>query len=86
MIVIHQKYIQKLLKESSNTGAVILPTGSFDGELPIVLTDVVCQGNEESILQCPESTVIGGCESGAGAAVVCQGEYFASLTCYHCML
>ena len=37
-------------------GAVVLPTGSFDGELSIVLTDVVCQGNEESILQCPEST------------------------------
>ena len=41
-----------------------------------MLTDVVCQGNEESILQCPESTGTEDCESGAGAAVVCQGEIF----------
>ena len=36
----------------------------------------MCQGNEESILQCPQSTDTEDCESGAGAAVVCQGKGF----------
>ena len=57
-------------------GAVVLPTGSFDGALPIMLTDAVCEGNKESLLQCPESTNTEGCESGTGAAVVCQGKPF----------
>ena len=52
-------------------GALVLPTGSFDGGLPIAVSDIVCEG---SLLNCSVSVPPGVCESGDGAAVVCQGE------------
>ena len=58
-----------------NIGAVILPTGSFNGALPVVLSDVACVGNENSILNCSGNAITVECDSGEGAAVVCQGEY-----------
>ena len=56
------------------TGAVVLPTGSFSGALPVVVSDVACVGNESSLLNCSVNTVSVECDSGEGAAIVCQGE------------
>ena len=56
------------------TGAVVLPTGSFSGTLPVVLSDVACVGNESSLLNCSANTVSVECDSGEGAAVVCQSK------------
>ena len=55
-------------------GAVVLPTGSFAGALPVILSDVVCVGNESSLLDCSGNTVAVECVSGEEAAIVCQGE------------
>ena len=55
-------------------GALVLPTGSFDGALSIVLSDVACVGNESYILNCTGNIIAPECDSGEGAAVVCQGE------------
>ena len=55
-------------------GAVVLPTGSFDSALPVVLSDVGCVGMENSLLSCPANTTPGDCPSGKGAAIVCQGN------------
>ena len=55
-------------------GAVVLPTGSFNGALPAVLSDVECLGNENSLLNCSGNVVNVECDSGEGAAIVCQSE------------
>ena len=55
-------------------GAVVLPTGSFHGSLPIVLSDVACVGHETYILNCSGNINAPECDSGEGAAIVCQGE------------
>ena len=52
----------------------MLPTGSFGGALPIVLSDVECDGNESSVLSCPSNTTHIQCDSGEGAAIICQGK------------
>ena len=62
------------------TGAVVLPTGSFNGALPVVLSDVACAGNESSLLNCSRNVVSVECDSGEGAAVVCQSK---SYVCTH---
>ena len=64
------------------TGAIVLPTGSFDEALPVVLSDVGCVGNESSLLDCPRSTHSVECDSGEGAAIVCQGRFY--LCIYTC--
>ena len=60
--------------ETYDVGALFLPTGSFDWELPIVISDVECEGNESSLLDCLVSLPPGECPSREGAAVVCQGR------------
>ena len=55
-------------------GALVLPTGSFDVGLPIAVSDIACEGSEKFLLNCSVSEPPGVCESGEGAAVVCQGE------------
>ena len=57
-------------------GAVVLPTGSFNGALPVVLSDVACVGNESSLLSCPGNILAPECYSGEGAAIVCQGKMY----------
>ena len=57
-------------------GAIVLPTGSFRGSLPLVLSDVECDGNESSILSCTSNTSHIQCDSGIGAAIVCQGREY----------
>ena len=52
----------------------MLPTGSFGGALPLVLSNVECNGNESSILSCPSNTTHIQCDSGEGAAIICQGN------------
>ena len=39
-----------------------------------MLSDVACEGNESSLLNCLGRTSSIECVSGEGAAVVCQGE------------
>ena len=55
-------------------GAVVLPSGSFEGALPNVLSDVACTGNENSLLNCSGNTIAVECVSGEGAAIVCQSK------------
>ena len=55
-------------------GSIVLPTGSFGGALPLVLRDVECDGNESFILSCPSNTTHIQCDSGEGAAIICQGK------------
>ena len=57
------------------SGAVVLPTGSYDGALPLVLSDVVCIGNESTLLDCSPTLAVE-CISGEGAAIVCQGKSY----------
>ena len=54
-------------------GAIVLPTGSFKGTLPLVLSNVECDGNESSILSCTSNTSHIQCDSGEGVAIICQG-------------
>ena len=58
---------------SLTVGAIVLPTGSFRESLPLVLSDVECNGNESSILSCTFNTSHIQCDSGEGAAIICQG-------------
>ena len=60
---------------SLTVGAIVLPTGSFRESLPLVLSDVECDGNESSILSCTFNTTHIQCDSGEGAAIICQGIY-----------
>ena len=62
-------------------GAVVLPTGSFSGALPTVLSDVACVGNESSLLNCSGNVASVECDSGEGAAIVCQGRFLLVYTC-----
>ena len=55
-------------------GAIVLPTGSFDAGLPIVASEVECVGSEGLLLNCSVSILPAHCESGEGAAIVCQGK------------
>ena len=43
--------------------------------MPIVLSNVECDGNESSIISCDDNTSYIQCDSGEGAAIVCQGIY-----------
>ena len=51
----------------------MLPAGTFQWQLPIVVGDVACNGSENSLLDCSVSQS-GQCISGEGAAIVCQGK------------
>ena len=66
-------------------GAIALPTGSFGGALPVVLSDVECNGDESSILNCTENSFDVQCNSGEGAAIICQGKtYGVAGPCIYC--
>ena len=43
--------------------------------MPIVLSNVECDGNESSIISCADNTSDIQCDSGEGAAIICQGIY-----------
>ena len=75
----HVQNIYALVVNSANsspsTGAAVVPAGTFDSDLPTVLTEVACSGSESSLLECNFSTssVPGDCDE-PGAAIVCQGR------------
>ena len=63
---------------SSNSGAIALHDMWIENELPIFISNVACNGTEDSILNCPHTQGLLNC-AGNDASVMCLCKYLPSL-------